>query len=218
MTSVSVLLVDDEALIRSGLRLLLDGTDGITVIGEAADGHEALDLVGATTPDIALVDIRMPGMDGLATTEALSAQYPAVKVIILTTFDNDHTVLSALRAGAVGFLLKDTNPQDLIAAITGAQEGRIPLSPAITRQLIEHAVGAHDLGVKEQALAQWNGLSVRERAIALAVATGATNAEIAAQEFVSVATVKTQLASAMAKLRATNRVQVALRCYEAGLL
>lgn len=218
MTPVSVILVDDEALIRTGLRLLLDGADGITVVGEATNGREALQLVDATQPDIALIDIRMPGLDGVATTEALSAQHPTVKVIILTTFDHDQTVVAALRAGAVGFLLKDTSPPDLIAAIIGAQQGRIPLSPTVTRHLIDRAVGAQKTPVQAHALSQWSALSERERAIALAVATGATNAEIAAQEFVSVATVKTQLASAMTKLEATNRVQVALRCYEAGVL
>lgn len=216
MAAVKVLLVDDEALIRTGLRLLLTGSDGIEVVAEAGDGRQAVQVAAQTNPDVVLMDIRMPGMDGLEATAALIAQDPTIKVMILTTFDNDATVLEALRLGAVGFLLKDTEPEDLIAAIRLAYQGHIPLSPAITRRLVSTAVGtAHH---REAAQQQLERLTERERAIAIEVARGATNQEIATTLFISLGTVKTHLGAIMPKLGASNRVQVALRCYEAGVV
>lgn len=216
MAAVRVLLVDDEALIRTGLRLLLTGSDGIEVVAEAGDGRQAVQVAAETAPDVVLMDIRMPGMDGLEATAALIAQDPTIKVMILTTFDNDATVLEALRLGAVGFLLKDTEPEDLIAAIRLADQGHIPLSPAITRRLVSTAVGT--TRHRETAQQQLERLTERERAIAIEVARGATNQEIAAALFISLGTVKTHLGAIMPKLGASNRVQVALRCYEAGVV
>nr|WP_300150761.1 response regulator transcription factor [Propionicimonas sp.] len=216
MAGVSVLVVDDEYLIRTGLRLLLDGVDGITVVGEAANGAEAVEAVATLVPDVVLMDIRMPVMSGLEAIDLLLDRDPACRVLVLTTFDNDQTVLQALQQGAVGFLLKDTAPEDLVDAVRQAARGRIPLSPSVTRRLVGRAAGAVG-GRREQALAALDGLTPRERDVAVAVARGDTNAEIAETLFVSLATVKTHLGSVMAKLGATNRVQVALRVYEAGL-
>jgi DNA-binding NarL/FixJ family response regulator len=216
VAGVSVLVVDDEYLIRTGLRLLLDGVDGITVVGEAANGAEALEAVATLAPDVVLMDIRMPVMSGLEAIDRLLDRDPACRVLVLTTFDNDQTVLQALQQGAVGFLLKDTAPEDLVDAVRQAARGRIPLSPSVTRQLVGRAAGAVD-GRSTQALAALDALTARERDVAVAVARGDTNAEIADTLFVSLATVKTHLGSVMAKLGATNRVQVALRVYEAGL-
>lgn len=217
MAEVKVLLVDDEWLIRTGLRLLLEGAEGVTVVGEANNGREALAAAAALAPDVVLMDIRMPLMDGLEATAALLARNPDCKVLILTTFDNDTTVLTALSLGAVGFLLKDTPPEELILAVRQAAQGRIPLSPVITRRLVSQAVG-NTSPQREQAFTELEALTQREREVALAVASGATNSEIATTLFVSVATVKTHLGSVMTKLGATNRVQVALRCYKAGLI
>lgn len=217
MAEVKVLLVDDEWLIRTGLRLLLEGAEGVTVVGEANNGREALAAAAALVPDVVLMDIRMPLMDGLEATATLLARNPDCKVLILTTFDNDATVLTALSLGAVGFLLKDTPPEELILAVRQAAQGRIPLSPVITRRLVSQAVG-NTSPQREQAFTELEALTQREREVALAVASGATNSEIATTLFVSVATVKTHLGSVMTKLGATNRVQVALRCYEAGLI
>jgi DNA-binding NarL/FixJ family response regulator len=214
--ALRLLLVDDETLVRTGLRLLLDGAEGITVVGEAGDGVDALVIAEQTRPDVVLLDIRMPRLDGIGTTGQLLARWPELKVIVLTTFNTDATVIEALRLGAVGFLLKDTEPTELVSAIVAAHQGRLPLSPQVTRQLVAHATAAP--APRERAVAALASLTERERAIAVAVASGATNAEIAAAQYVSVATVKTQLSAAMAKLNATNRVQVALRCYEAGLI
>lgn len=216
MAAVRVLLVDDEALIRTGLRLLLSGSDDIEVVGEAADGRQAIQAAAHTTPDVVLMDIRMPNMDGLEATAALLNQHPSLKVLILTTFDNDATVLEALQLGAIGFLLKDTEPEDLIAAIRQAALGKVPLSPAITRRLINTAVGAAKH--REQAQNALARLTDRERAIAIEVARGSTNQEIATALYISLGTVKTHLGAIMPKLGATNRVQVALRCYEAGVV
>lgn len=214
MAVVKVLLVDDEALIRTGLRLLLTGSDDIDVVGEAGDGQQAVAVAADTAPDVVLMDIRMPIMDGLEATAALLAHDPSIKVMILTTFDNDATVLEALRLGAVGFLLKDTEPEDLIAAIRLAHLGHIPLSPVITRRLVSTAVGS--AANREGAQQRLQRLTERERAIAIEVARGSTNQEIAAALFISLGTVKTHLSAIMPKLGASNRVQVALRCYEAG--
>jgi DNA-binding NarL/FixJ family response regulator len=218
MAQVKVLVVDDEWMIRAGLRLLLEGSEDLRVVGEAGNGREALTAASELRPDVVLMDIRMPVLDGLEATAALLEADPDAKVLILTTFDNDATVLAALSLGAVGFLLKDTEPTELVSAVRQAAQGRIPLSPTITRQLVAAAVGQADTSRRDRALGELGRLTEREREIALAVASGATNLEIAEALFVSLATVKTHLSSAMLKLGATNRVQVALRCYEAALL
>lgn len=218
MAQVKVLVVDDEWMIRAGLSLLLEGAEDLRVVGEAGNGREALTAASELRPDVVLMDIRMPVMDGLEATATLLERDPDAKVLILTTFDNDATVLAALSLGAVGFLLKDTEPSELVSAVRQAAQGRIPLSPTITRKLVAAAVGQADTSRRDRALGELGRLTERERETALLVAAGATNQEIAEALFVSLATVKTHLSSAMLKLGATNRVQVALRCYEAGLI
>lgn len=218
MAGVSILLVDDEALVRSGLRLLLDGADGLNVVGEAANGVEALAAAERLDPDVILMDVRMPVMGGLEATTTLLQRQPEAKILILTTFDHDATVLESLRIGAVGFLLKDTEPADLIASVHQAARGRMPLSPTITRRLVGAATRTLGDTRRQRAAAALSTLTDRERNIALAVAQGDTNAEIAERLFISLGTVKTHLAAVMMKLGATNRVQVALRCYEADLV
>ena len=213
---VSVLLVDDDALVRSALRLILGGDAAITVVGEAADGLEGVELVELLRPDVVLMDIRMPRLDGLAATERALALQPDLVVVVLTTFDTDDMVLSALRLGARGFLLKDTPPADLVAAVRAAAAGQPMLSPSVTGQLIA-AVAASGPRQDAEARARLANLTEREHEVALAVASGQSNAEIAASLFMSVATVKSHVGRLFGKLGVENRVQVAICVHEAGL-
>lgn len=232
MTAViRILLIDDDPLVRSGLRLMLGGAPDLEVVAEAADGAEVAALVAEHSPDIVLMDIRMPGMDGLAATEALrgcpSPRSPggAVRetprppeVLVLTTFNTDEHVLRALRAGAAGFVLKDTPPREIVAAVRKVVAGEPVLSPAVTQQLIAQvSEGTGGRGTRaERARAQLALLGEREREVAVAVGYGRTNAEIAAQLYVSVPTVKTHVSRILAKLDLNNRVQIALVVYDAG--
>lgn len=213
---VSVLLVDDDALVRSALRLILGGDPAITVVGEASDGLEGVALVESLRPDVVLMDIRMPRLDGLAATERALALQPDLVVVVLTTFDTDDMVLSALRLGARGFLLKDTPPADLVAAVRAAAAGQPMLSPSVTGQLIA-AVAAPGPRQDAEARARLATLTEREHEVALAVASGQSNAEIAASLFMSVATVKSHVGRLFGKLGVENRVQVAICVHEAGL-
>jgi len=213
---VSVLLVDDDALVRSALRLILGGDPAITVVGEACDGQEGVALVESLRPDVVLMDIRMPRLDGLAATERALALQPDLVVVVLTTFDTDDMVLSALRLGARGFLLKDTPPADLVAAVRAAAAGQPMLSPSVTGQLIA-AVAATGPRQDAEARARLATLTEREHEVALAVARGQSNAEIAASLFMSVATVKSHVGRLFGKLGVENRVQVAICVHEAGL-
>lgn len=213
---VSVLLVDDDALVRSALRLILGGDPAITVVGEASDGQEGVALVESLRPDVVLMDIRMPRLDGLAATERALALQPDLVVVVLTTFDTDDMVLSALRLGARGFLLKDTPPADLVAAVRAAAAGQPMLSPSVTGQLIA-AVAASGPRKDAEARARLATLTEREHEVALAVASGQSNAEIAASLFMSVATVKSHVGRLFGKLGVENRVQVAICVHEAGL-
>ncbi|KQT98676.1 response regulator [Sanguibacter sp. Leaf3] len=213
---VSVLLVDDDALVRSALRLILGGDPAITVVGEACDGLEGVALVESLRPDVVLMDIRMPRLDGLAATERALALQPDLVVVVLTTFDTDDMVLSALRLGARGFLLKDTPPADLVAAVRAAAAGQPMLSPSVTGQLIA-AVAATGPRQDAEARARLATLTEREHEVALAVARGQSNAEIAASLFMSVATVKSHVGRLFGKLGVENRVQVAICVHEAGL-
>lgn len=213
---VSVLLVDDDALVRSALRLILGGDPAITVVGEASDGLEGVALVESLRPDVVLMDIRMPRLDGLAATERALALQPDLVVVVLTTFDTDDMVLSALRLGARGFLLKDTPPADLVAAVRAAAAGQPMLSPSVTGQLIA-AVAATGPRQDAEARARLATLTEREHEVALAVARGQSNAEIAASLFMSVATVKSHVGRLFGKLGVENRVQVAICVHEAGL-
>lgn len=213
---VTVLLVDDDALVRSALRLILGGDPAITVVGEAADGLEGVALVESSRPDVVLMDIRMPRLDGLAATERALALQPDLTVVVLTTFDTDDMVLSALRLGARGFLLKDTPPAELVAAVRAAAAGQPMLSPSVTGQLIA-AVAATGPRQDTEARARLATLTEREHEVALAVASGQTNAEIAASLFMSVATVKSHVGRLFGKLGVENRVQVAICVHDAGL-
>lgn len=215
---IKVLLVDDEELIRAGLRLLLDGAEGLSIVAEAADGRSALEQVEQTDPDVVLLDIRMPGMDGLTCAERLLTDEPNRTVLILTTFDADETVLRALELGVSGFLLKDTPPAELVAAVRQAADGNPVLSPSVTRRIVQQAVGARRDAAEAEAQRQLDQLTEREREVALGVAEGLSNQQIADRQYISLATVKTHAARVMAKLHAENRVQVALCVYRAGLL
>jgi DNA-binding NarL/FixJ family response regulator len=211
---IRVLLVDDDALVRSGLRMMLAGAPQIEVVGEADDGRGVLAAVDRHRPDVVLMDIRMPQLDGIEATRLLRAQPSPPAVIVLTTFDADELVLRALRAGAAGFLLKDTPPAEIVRAIEHVHAGEGTLSPTVTRRLI--ALVADDGGRREEARARLDTLSAREREVALAVGRGCANAEIAAELHMSVATVKAHVSRLLVKLDVENRVQVALLVQDAG--
>lgn len=216
--AVRVLVVDDDPLVRAGLAMMLGGAPDIRVVAEGGDGTEVLPLVDQHAPDVVLMDIRMPAMDGLAATEALRDRAGAPEVIILTTFDADEHVLRALRAGAAGFVLKDTPPAEIVSAVRRVADGEPVLSPTVTRRLIARvAESGHDLRRRraEQRLAS---LGDREREIAVAVGEGKSNAEIGAAAYLSVPTVKTHVSSILTKLDLNNRVQIALLVHDAGLL
>ncbi|WP_271218587.1 response regulator [Streptosporangium carneum] len=215
---IRVLIVDDDALVRAGLSMILGGAADLVVVGEGADGREVPHLVAVHRPDVVLMDIRMPGVDGLSATERLRAAGPAPEVVILTTFHADAQVLRALRAGAAGFLLKDTPPGELVAAIRRVGAGEPILSPAVTRQLIAHVADGGAGARRERAATLLAGLSEREREVALAVGRGSSNAEIAAELYMSVATVKAHVSRVLTKLELNNRVQIALTVHDAGHL
>jgi DNA-binding NarL/FixJ family response regulator len=212
-----VLVVDDQELVRSGFSVILDAADGITVIGEAANGEAAVAAVAADQPDVVLMDIRMPGMDGLQATRLITGGSAAApKIVILTTFDLDDYVYEALRAGASGFLLKDSPRHDLIAAVRAAAAGDALLSPSVTRRLIEaFARRPPETTPSPSRLAS---LTARERDVVLLLARGRSNAEIAASLFVSEATVKTHVGNLLAKLELRDRVQAVILAYETGMV
>ena len=214
---IRVLIVDDDALVRAGLSMMLAGTEDIRVVAEASDGREAASAVDAYGPDVVLMDIRMPGLDGLAATEHLRGRESAPQVIVLTTFDADDYVLRALRAGAAGFLMKDTPPPEIMRAIRLVAAGEAMLSPTVTRRLIEH-VADDGLGARRaRARELLDRLTEREREVAVAIGQGKSNAEIAAELYMSVATVKAHVSRLLAKLEAGNRVQIALLAHDAGI-
>lgn len=214
---IRVLLVDDDALVRQGLRLLLAGAPGIEVVGEADDGRGVLAAVDRHRPDVVLMDIRMPQLDGIAATRLLRAQPAPPAVVVLTTFDADELVLRALQAGAAGFLLKDTPPAEIVRAIELVQRGDAMLSPTVTRQLIGLVAGDGDAGARRDAArARLALLSPREHEVALAVGEGCANAEIAQRLHMSVPTVKAHVSRLLSKLDVDNRVQVALLVHDAG--
>jgi len=214
---VRVLIVDDDALVRAGLSMILGGAPDVVVVGEAADGVEVLAAVAQTRPDVVLMDIRMPRMDGLAATEGVRARPSPPEVIVLTTFDADEFVLRALRAGASGFLLKDTPPAEIIRAVRQVAAGDPMLSPRVTRQLIAHVADTGASARRSRALRMLSRLSEREREVVVAVGQGKSNAEIAAALYMSVATVKAHMTHSLTKLDLNNRVQVALLAQDAGL-
>ncbi|MFJ2088915.1 response regulator [Streptomyces sp. NPDC087901] len=218
---VRLLIVDDDPLVRAGLTLMLGGADDIDIVGEGADGSEAAELVDRLRPDVVLMDIRMPVMDGLTATEALRSRPDAPEIVVLTTFHADEQVLRAIRAGAAGFVLKDTPPAQIVDSVRRVAAGDPVLSPAVTRQLMARAAGSGQeerAGRAERARQRIALLAVREREVAVAVGHGRSNAEIAAALYLSVATVKTQVSRILAKFDFNNRVQIALLVHDAGLL
>jgi len=215
-----VLLVDDDALVRSALTLMLGGQADLEVVGEAGDGEAGVALVGSLRPDVVLMDIRMPGVNGLEATQRLHAQPDPPRVIVLTTFDADDLVVRAVAAGADGFLLKDTPPGDIVAAVRAVVDGEPMLSPTATRALIDR-VRTDGAGPSDRSVAAARRLAVlteREREVALAVGRGLSNAEIARALHLSVPTVKAHVSRLFDKLGTTNRVQIAICVHDAGLL
>jgi DNA-binding NarL/FixJ family response regulator len=214
---IRVVLADDQALVRAGFRALLDAQDDVEVVGEAADGVQAARLAERERPDVVLMDIRMPGMDGLAATRRIVAT-PAcgdVRILILTTFDLDEYVFEALRAGASGFLVKDTEPVDLLRGLRAVAAGEGLLSPGVTRRLIEEFALRSRAPAPPEAL---DGLTEREREVVALVGAGLSNDEIAARLVVSPATAKTHVSRSMIKLGARDRAQLVVYAYEAGLV
>ncbi|WP_454086255.1 response regulator [Georgenia sp. Marseille-Q6866] len=213
-----ILLVDDDPLVRTGLRLLLSSDPALEVVGEAGDGDEVVEAVQRHAPDVVLMDLRMPRLDGIAATRAVRALPRAPHVISLTTWDVDDAVLRSLEAGAEGFLLKSSSPAEIIGAVKAVVAGDAVLSPRSTRQVLDHYTRGGDGHARQQAQAAMAALTERERDVAVAVGQGLSNAEVAAQLFVSAATVKAHLATIQTKLGVRNRVQVAVHAERAGLL
>ncbi len=214
---VRVVLVDDDPLVRAGLRMILGGDRSILIVGEAGDGLEGVDVIKSTQPDVVLMDIRMPRLDGLEATSLALAAQPELKIIVLTTFDTDEMVLTALRNGASGFLLKDTPPEQLVAAVHRAALGDPILSPSVTAQLIATVAQRTDDHRGEQARERLACLTEREREVAAAIGRGLSNTEISEELFMSVPTVKSHVGRLFAKLAVDNRVQIAICAHEAGL-
>ena len=216
-TSISVVVADDQALVRSGFLALLRSEAGIEVVGEAANGYEAVKICKAERPNVILMDIRMPEMDGLEATRLITAD-PAlgsVRILVLTTFDLDSYVHEALRAGASGFLLKDTLPAELLAAVRIVAAGDALLAPSITRRLIEDFVSRPIKPIDDPRLSQ---LTSREREVLAAVAKGLSNAELAEELFMSHATAKTHVSHLLTKFAARDRAQLVVLAYETGLI
>jgi DNA-binding NarL/FixJ family response regulator len=214
---IRVVLADDQVLVRAGFRALLDAQDDIEVVGEAGDGEQAVRLATELTPDVVLMDIRMPGTDGLAATRRISADghLAGVRVVILTTFELDEYVFEAIRSGASGFLVKDTEPDELVQAVRVVAGGDALLSPSVTRRLIgefaARAKAPHDVGGLDE-------LTDREQEVLALVADGLSNTEIARRLYLSPATAKTHVSRAMIKLRARDRAQLVVIAYESGLV
>ncbi|MGW6056238.1 response regulator [Streptomyces sp. NPDC055189] len=214
---IRVLLADDEAMIRAGVRAILGTADGIEVVAEAGDGREAIDLALAHRPDVCLLDIRMPRVDGLQAAAELGRVAPGTAVAMLTTFSEDEYIASALGSGAAGFLLKSGNPRELIAGVQAVAEGGAYLSPSIARRVISH-LGAGQLGKQTTARARIAELTAREREVLALVGAGLSNAEIARRLHVVEGTVKAYVSQVLARLGFKNRVQAAILAYEAGLV
>ena len=214
--AIRVLIVDDDDLVRAGLTMMLDGAAGISVVGGVADGSGVADAVASHYPDVVLMDLRMPNVDGITATRRLRARPGTPEVLVLTTFDADSDVLAALHAGAGGYLLKDTPPQQIVEAIRRVAAGEPMLSPRIIRRLMDQT--AETAGQRLQASAALGRLTERESEVMLAVARGAANADIAHELFLSVATVKAHVSSILAKLELSNRTQLALLAHQAGLV
>ncbi|MDF2579386.1 MAG: DNA-binding response regulator [Microbacterium sp.] len=204
---IRVLIVDDQQLIRLGFRMVLDAAEGIEVVGEADDGAAALRAVASSSPDVVLMDVRMPGVDGIEATARIRAEYPGVAVLVLTTFDLDEYAFGALRAGAGGFLLKDARRDELVAAVRAVAAGEATLAPRITRRMIELVTAT---GLPAPQPVAPSSLTAREADVLAAMARGLTNLEIAAELFLSESTVKTHVGRILTKLPARDRVHAVL--------
>jgi DNA-binding NarL/FixJ family response regulator len=217
--TTTIMLVDDQELLRMGFRMVLDAQPDLEVVGEAGDGREAIAAVTAQAPDIVLMDVRMPDVDGVAATRAIIASGAPSKIIILTTFDLDEYAYAALRAGASGFLLKDAQPSDLLSAIRAVASGEAVVAPSTTRRLLEtmaHRLPDH--GGDTAAAPELASLTPREREVVVAVARGLSNAEVSAELVLAEATVKTHIGRILAKLDLRDRVQIVVFAYENGLV
>ena len=216
--TIRVLLVDDQALVRSGFRLILETRDDLEVVGEAVDGREAVDLARRLNPDVILMDVRMPDVDGVEATRRLAAIGSQARVLILTTFDLDEYVYAAIRAGASGFLLKDVQPAQLVEAIRVVAAGEALLAPTVTRRLLDHFADELPSTEPRPLPAQLAQLTERELEILKLLAGGLSNAELADLLFLSETTVKTHISSVLRKLGLRDRVQAVVLAYEAGLV
>lgn len=215
--SLRVVVAEDQALVRAGLVTILRTDPGIDVVAEAADGEEAVAAVLSGRPDVALLDVRMPRMDGLAATRRICAE-TSTRVLVLTTFGEDEVVFEALRSGADGFLLKDTRPEDLITAVHGVAAGENRLDPAVTAAVLSHFRRQGQQVTTSYDARPVEALTVREREVLVLIAHGQSNAEIAAELVVSTGTVKTHVANVLAKLGVRDRVQAVIAAYESGLV
>ncbi|HEY9292128.1 MAG TPA: response regulator transcription factor [Microlunatus sp.] len=212
-----ILVVDDDPIVRSALGLMLGGQSDFTVVGEAVNGRECLAVLETLSPDLILMDLRMPVLDGIQATRKVTAEHPSITVIALTTFDTDDMVLAALSAGADGFLLKDTPPAQLVSAIRAVRDGEPILSPSAVRTLLHHVQADDRTERRERARARLAELSERELEVASAIADGANNAEIAGRLHLSVPTVKTYVSRLLVRLELNNRVQIAICVEQAEL-
>jgi DNA-binding NarL/FixJ family response regulator len=216
---IRVAIVDDQSLVRAGFRMVLEAEPGLVVVGEAGDGAAAVELARSTPIDVMLMDVRMPGVDGIAATAEVTAGPAAPRVIVLTTFDLDEYAFAAIRAGASGFLLKDARPQELATAIRTVHAGEAALAPRVTRRMIElFAADLPPAGGAEPRAELLDRLSPREREILVAIAEGLNNAELASRFFLSESTVKTHVGRILQKLDARDRVHLVILAYEHGLL
>jgi len=216
---IRIAIVDDQALVRTGFRMVLDAEPDLVVVGEAGDGAAAVELARSIPIDVMLMDVRMPGVDGIAATAEVTAGPAAPRVIVLTTFDLDEYAFAAIRAGASGFLLKDSSPEDVLDAIRVVAGGDALLAPSVTRRLIElFAADLPPAGAADARAALFDRLSPREREILVAIAEGLNNSELASRFFLSESTVKTHVGRILQKLDARDRVHLVILAYEHGLL
>ena len=213
--TIKVLLVDDDALVRAALRIILSSAEDLEVVGDVDDGARAVAAVRTLRPDVVLMDLRMARMDGIAATEALRRLDPPPQVIVLTTFQADEQVMRALRAGASGFLVKDTAPAEIINAVRVVASGDAIISPSVTRTLLAHFADAQAADRRRAAAQRLGALTAREREVATMIGSGASNAEVAAALFMRDATVKAHVSRVLTKLDVTNRVQIAILVHNA---